>query len=39
MTRQGLEVALEGPREFAAQIREETALWAKVIKSAGIRLE
>lgn len=39
MTRQGLDVSVHGPREFAAQIREETALWAKVIKSAGIRLE
>ena len=39
MTRQGLDVSVQGPREFAAQIREETALWAKVIKSAGIRLE
>lgn len=39
MTRQGLDVSVHGPREFAAQIREETALWAKVIKSAGIKLE
>lgn len=39
MTRQGLDVSVHGPREFAAQVREETALWAKVIKSAGIRLE
>lgn len=39
ITRQGLEVSLDGPREFAARIRQETALWAKVIKSAGIRLE
>jgi tripartite-type tricarboxylate transporter receptor subunit TctC len=39
MTRQGLDVSLKDPREFAAQIREETALWAGVIKKAGIRLE
>jgi tripartite-type tricarboxylate transporter receptor subunit TctC len=37
--RQGLEVAVQGPAEFAAQIREETAIWAKVIRNAGIRLE
>lgn len=39
ITRQGLEVSVRGPREFAARIREETALWAKVIKTAGIKLE
>ena len=39
MARLGVEVALKGRREFAAQIREETAQWAKVIKTAGIRLE
>lgn len=39
MTRQGLEVSVKRPREFAAQMKEETALWAKLIKSAGIKLE
>ena len=39
MTRLGLEVALMPRREFAAQIRKETAIWAKVIKAAGISLE
>ena len=37
ITRQGIEVSVEGPREFAARIREETAQWAKVIESAGVR--
>ena len=39
MTRQGLEVSLRGPREFAAQMKDETAVWAQVIKSARITLE
>jgi len=25
------------PREFASEIREETAKWARVIKAAGIK--
>ena len=37
--RQGLEVVVKGPAEFAAQIKEETAIWAKVIKEAGIRVQ
>lgn len=39
ITRQGLEVAVKGPQEFAQHIRNETAVWAKVIKSAGIKAE
>jgi tripartite-type tricarboxylate transporter receptor subunit TctC len=39
IVRMGLDVAVQGPAEFAAQIREETAVWAKVIRTAGIRLE
>ena len=37
--RQGLEVAVKGAEEFAAQIRQETAVWALVIKQAGIKPE
>ena len=39
IARQGLEVIVKGPGQFAAQIRNETAVWAKVIKAAGIKLE
>lgn len=39
ITRQGLEVSVRGAREFAAQMKEETAVWSKVIRSAGIKLE
>jgi len=39
MARLGVEAAVKPRREFAAQIRQETAQWAKVIKAAGIRLE
>ena len=39
MERQGLEIASRGPREFAAQIRDETLQWTKVIRVAGIRTE
>ena len=39
MARFGVEVVVKSRREFAAQIREETAQWAKVIKTTGIRLE
>ncbi|HKA42643.1 MAG TPA: tripartite tricarboxylate transporter substrate binding protein [Burkholderiales bacterium] len=35
--RQGLEVSVSGPREFAARIREETATWARVVEAAGIK--
>jgi len=35
----GFEVAGEGPEEYAAFIREETARWAKVGKMAGIKPE
>src|ERR1043166_4383175 len=37
--RQGLEIAAQGPEEFAAQIRAETAVWTKVIRDTGIRVE
>ena len=38
--RQGLDVELSAsPEEFAAQIKAETAAWAQVIKSAGIRAD
>lgn len=39
MARQGLEVVTSTPQELAQQIRTETAMWADVIKSAGIRAE
>jgi tripartite-type tricarboxylate transporter receptor subunit TctC len=39
MARLGVEVVIKAQREFAAQIRQETAQWAKVIKAAGITLE
>ena len=35
----GTEPLTNSPQEFAALIREETAKWAKVIKSAGIKLQ
>jgi tripartite-type tricarboxylate transporter receptor subunit TctC len=31
------EIVYKTPQEFAAQIREESAVWAKVIKTAGIK--
>jgi tripartite-type tricarboxylate transporter receptor subunit TctC len=38
--RQGLDVETSAsPEAFAAQIRAETAAWAKVIKAANIRAE
>lgn len=37
--REGLEPVVTTPEEFAQRIRAETALWAKVIKAAGIRAE
>ena len=39
IARQGLDVYVKGPDEFAAQIRKETAVWDQVIKTAGIKLE
>jgi len=35
----GTEPHTNSPQEFAALIREETAKWAKVIKTAGIKLQ
>lgn len=35
----GLEITVRGPQEFEAQIKEETATWEKVIRSAGIKLQ
>ena len=39
ISRQGLEITATGPTEFAAQIKTETGIWSKVIKSAGIRAD
>lgn len=39
IARQGLEIALKDPKEFAERIRQETVAWAKVVKAAGIRAE
>ncbi len=39
MSRQGLEVESSTPQELAARIKSETAVWAVVIKDAGIRAE
>jgi tripartite-type tricarboxylate transporter receptor subunit TctC len=39
MARQGLDVATSTPQELAARIRSETAVWAGVIKEAGIRAD
>jgi tripartite-type tricarboxylate transporter receptor subunit TctC len=40
MGRQGLEVTTNNnPAEFAALIRNETAIWAEVIKTANIRAD
>jgi len=39
MSRQGLEVETSTPRELAARIKSETAVWAGVIKEAGIKAE
>jgi tripartite-type tricarboxylate transporter receptor subunit TctC len=36
---QGLQPLANKPEDFAAQIKRETALWAKVIKEAGIKPE
>ncbi len=37
--RDGLEITPDTPAQFAARIRDETVLWAKVIKDAGIKAE
>lgn len=39
MSRQGLEVETSTPQELAARITAETAMWAGVIKDAGIKAE
>src|SRR3954471_4628856 len=39
MSRQGLEVETSTPQELAARMSAETALWAGVIKDAGIKAE
>jgi tripartite-type tricarboxylate transporter receptor subunit TctC len=39
MSRQGLDVETSTPQEFAARIKAETATWADVIRTAGIKAE
>lgn len=39
MSRQGLEVETSTPQELAGRIKAESAMWARVIKEAGIRAE
>jgi tripartite-type tricarboxylate transporter receptor subunit TctC len=39
MISQGVDPVIMGPAEFAAYIREESAKWAKVVKSAGIKAD
>lgn len=39
MSRQGLEPETSTPQELAARIKSETAIWAQVIKDAGIKAE
>jgi len=39
MSNQGLEVETSTPQELAARIKRESAVWAGVIKEAGIRAE
>ena len=39
MSRQGLEVETSTPQELAARIKSETAVWAGVIREAGIKGE
>ena len=39
LSRQGLDVTPKGPVEFAAQIKSETEVWAKLIKAAGIHAD
>lgn len=39
LLRQGLDIATRNATQFAAQIKSETEVWAKVVKAAGIRAE
>jgi len=39
LVKQGQDPLLLGPKELSDLIREESAKWAKVIKTAGIKLE
>lgn len=39
MSRQGLDVETSTPQELAARIKSETAVWAGVIKEAGIKAD
>jgi tripartite-type tricarboxylate transporter receptor subunit TctC len=39
MSRQGLDVETSTPQELAARMSAETAVWAGVIKDAGIKAE
>lgn len=39
MSRQGLESETSTPQELAQRIRSETAIWAGVIRDAGIKAE
>lgn len=39
MARQGLEAETGTPQQLAARIRKETALWAQLVREAGIKLE
>ncbi|OGA39617.1 MAG: hypothetical protein A3G24_25350 [Betaproteobacteria bacterium RIFCSPLOWO2_12_FULL_62_13] len=36
--RLGLEIAVKDPKQFAAQIKAETKIWAKVIETTGIQV-
>lgn len=39
LIKQGMDPVLLGPKPFATQIREESARWAQVIRTAGVKLE
>jgi tripartite-type tricarboxylate transporter receptor subunit TctC len=39
ITRQGAEVSYKGRKEFAEHIKRETAMWAQLIREAGIKGE
>ena len=39
MARQGLEVETSTPQQLTQRIKAEAAVWAEVIKTAGIRAE
>ena len=39
MARQGLEPEISTPKELAARIKRETAVWAEVIRETGIKVE